>query len=379
MYKSILVICFTILASLIQTESKAQDKILMVVTNNKEVQATVAGKDTVLAGGYTVSEVSEAHQVFTKSGFQVDFLSPEGGKTYPEMDEEMSELDKEFLNTSSIRKELDHTYAPSEVSASDYAAIYFAGGKTLFDFPYHSELGKLITEIYESNGIVGAVCHGPAALLGVTLSDGTPLIEGKQISGFTNMEEQLFSKTAKYYPFLLQDELTKMGAKFVEAPAMFRQMVSDSRIVTGQNPVSSYAVAEEMVRSLGKTPPPTPWSDLSYTLEIIRKVILEDVASATEFQLAHENTNTINLDLILQYGAFGHMGNLGETVQKNSIQLLEYAARTFPENARAHEELGKAYYRDGNTAKAIASLKQSNQLKPDTESVVTLLQKLEES
>lgn len=379
MYKSFLVICFTLLASFFHFDVWAQDKILIVVTNNKEVQASVAGKDTLLAGGYTVSEVSEAHQVFTKSGFTVDFMSPEGGKTYPEIDEEMSELDTDFLKRSSIREKLENTYSPTEVNAGDYVAIYFAGGKTLFDFPYNNKIGALITEIYESKGIVGAVCHGPAALLGVTLSDGTSLIEGRRVSGFTNMEEQLFSKTARYYPFLLQDELIKAGAIFDEAPAMFIQMVSDGRIVTGQNPVSSYAVAEEMVRLLGKTPPETPWSDLSYTLEIIRKVVINDIETATDFQNAHANTNTINLDLLLQYSVFGHMGNLGETVQSKSLSLLEYAAMSFPENAKVHEELGKAYHREGNKDKAISSLKISKRLNPDNEAVLTLLEELEES
>ena len=166
--------------------SYAQNNILIVVTNNKEVQAHIAGKDTVIAGGYELSEVSQAYEVFTKSGFNVDFMSPKGGMTYYEPEEKMSDLNKEFINNSEVMEKLNNTLAPNTINTSDYEAIYFAGGKTMWDFPNNEDFAKIIAEVYEANGVVGAVCHGPAALVNVKLSDGTYLVKGHQVAAFTN-------------------------------------------------------------------------------------------------------------------------------------------------------------------------------------------------
>jgi cytosine/adenosine deaminase-related metal-dependent hydrolase len=215
----------------------AQEQILIVVTNNTVVQATIDGKDSTIAGGYTLSEVTQAFDVFIKSGFTVDFMSPHGGMTQYEPEEKLSDLDKAFINNPEIMAQLKNTLSPKQINASEYNAIYFAGGKTLWDFPNNNELASLTASIYEQGGVVGAICHGPGALLNVTLSNGDRLIEGKNISSFTNLEEQLFSKAAEFYPFMLQDELTRLGATYQEAPPLFDQSVVDGRLVTGQNPL----------------------------------------------------------------------------------------------------------------------------------------------
>jgi len=356
---------------------KAQDRILIVVTNNKEVKATIAGKDTTVAGGYELSEVSEAFKVFNESGFEVDFMSPLGGITYAEPEENLKPINKEFLSRTAVVEKLKNTLAPADVKATNYSAIYFAGGKTMWDFPNSQELAKLTAAIYERNGTVGAVCHGPAALVNVKLSDGTSLIEGKKISSFTDMEERLFSKTADL-PFMLQEKLTSLGADFQEAPAMLDQAVVDGRLVTGQNPNSTYSVAEEMVKVLGKTPPKREWTNMSYTLAVAKALIVEDTKAAKRFYKAHASTNELEEELFVNYSTYASKGYLGEEAQSGGVALLEFATTKFPENAKAHEALAEAYHKQGKAKKAIASINKSLALAPDSESAQKLKKAIEE-
>lgn len=360
------------------TKLSAQEKILIVVTNNKEVKASINGKDTVVAGGYELSEVAEAYKVFSQSGFEVDFMSPQGGMTYAEPEEKMKPVNKEFLSNPENVNRLKNTLTPSQVKAADYSAIYFAGGKTMWDFPDNKALAKLTAEIYENNGTVGAVCHGPAALINVKLSDGSSLIEGKQISSFTDMEEKLFSKTAKFLPFMLQERLTSLGADFREAPAMLDQAVVDQRLVTGQNPNSTYSVAEEMVKLLGKTPPQRKWDNMSYTLTVAKAIIMESSKKAKRFYKAHSTTNQMDQELFLGYAMYAAKGYLGEVAESKGVALLEFATETFPNSAKSHEALAEAYHKQGKEKLALASIDKSLSLKPDSESAQKLKKEIKE-
>ena len=360
------------------TSLQAQEKILIVVTNNQEVKATIAGKDTVVAGGYELSEVAEAFKVFHESGFEVDFLSPLGGKTYAEPEKKLKPVNKAFLDVAENVKKLENTLSPKEVNPADYRAIYFAGGKTMWDFPNSQELARLTAAIYEQNGTVGAVCHGPAALVNVKLSDGRSLIAGKKISSFTNKEEQLFGKTARSLPFMLQDKLSSMGAHFQEMPAMLEQTVVDERLVTGQNPLSTYSVAEEMVKLLGKTPPQREWDDMSYSLAVTKAIILEDEQAARSFIQNHNQGNELDERLFLEYATIAAKGYLGKLAQSKSIALLEFATDAFPDNAKGHEALAEAYHKEGKKRLAKAAIDKSLAIAPDSESAQKLKKEIGE-
>jgi putative intracellular protease/amidase len=356
----------------------AQSKILIVVTNNKEVNVTIDGKDTIVAGGFELSELTEAHKVFVASGFQVDFMSPEGGKTYAEPDGEIKGVNKVFLSNPENEAKLENTLSPKAVKAGEYVAIYFVGGKTMWDFPNNKELAQLTADIYEGGGIVGAVCHGPAALVNVQLSDGSSLVAGKRISSFTDLEEQLFSQTGKFLPFLLQEKLTSLGADFQEAPAMLDQVVVDQRLVTGQNPSSTYSVAEEMVKQLGAKPPVREWTDMSYTLGVLRAVILEDDKKAKHFYDAHLSTHQLVEGLFQQYAAYANKGHFGEMAKKRGFALLKFAAEVFPDNAQSHEALAKAYHQLGQEKEALASIAKVLSIDPGSATAQKLKAEIEE-
>ncbi|MEQ8526022.1 DJ-1/PfpI family protein [Gracilimonas sp.] len=356
----------------------AQDQILIVVTNNAEVQVTIDGRDSTIAGGYTLSEVTQAYDVFIKSGFTVDFMSPHGGKTQYEPEEKLSELDKAFIDNAEIMDQLKNTLSPNQVNASEYNAIYFAGGKTLWDFPNSSELATLTSSIYEQGGVIGAICHGPAALLNVRLSNGDRLIEGKYISSFTNLEEQLFSKAAEFYPFMLQDELTRLGAKFQEAPPLFDQSVVDGRLVTGQNPLSTYSVAEDMMELMGKTPPQRPWDQVSFTVGIVQNRIQGSKNDVYKFIDSHGSDSLLDERLLSELSIYGSRGYMGAEVQNQGIQLLEIASELIPDNPQILEELARYHYKNGDINKAEQYLTESLKIDPDSETANELKNEMEQ-
>jgi putative intracellular protease/amidase len=129
-----------------------------------------------------------------------------------------------------------------------YDGIFYVGGHgAMWDFPDDEGLARLGRDIYEGGGVVAAVCHGPAALVNLTLSDGTYLVEGKEIAAFTNAEEEE-AGVAEVMPFLLQTALEERGAKHVAAANFTPQVSVSERLATGQNPASATALAQEVVR-----------------------------------------------------------------------------------------------------------------------------------
>lgn len=146
---------------------------------------------------------------------------------------------------------LGATLKPADVNPDDYAVIYFVGGHgVLWDFPDNAELQALSRKIYEKGGIVSSVCHGAVGLLNITLSNGTSLIKGKQVTGFSDEEERL-AQLDQYVPFLTETELKKRGVVYKKADKPWEAFaVADHRVITGQNPASGGAVADLVIQAL---------------------------------------------------------------------------------------------------------------------------------
>jgi putative intracellular protease/amidase len=145
---------------------------------------------------------------------------------------------------------MQNTLPLGQLALDAYAAIFLAGGHgTMWDFPNNPALGRLVGGALDTNRPVGAVCHGPAGLIGARLSDGTPVLADRRVNGFTNAEERAAGMT-HVVPFLLEDSLRQAGGRF-EAGGVFQNfMVEDRGLITGQNPASADAVAERMVEVL---------------------------------------------------------------------------------------------------------------------------------
>ncbi|MCP2169787.1 type 1 glutamine amidotransferase domain-containing protein [Goodfellowiella coeruleoviolacea] len=220
------------------------NRVLIVLTSHDQVG------DTGDRTGYYVPEAAHPWQVFRAAGFQVDLVSVRGGTPPQDGLDPADPVQRDFLADPGIAAQLADTRRPGDVDPADYAAVFYAGGHgTMWDFPDNPELARLGSEVHAAGGVVAAVCHGPAALVGLTLPDGTPLVRGRQVTGFSNAEEHAVGR-AGVVPFLLEDRLTELGGHYRSAPNFQAHVVTDDRLVTGQNPASATGTAEAVVRVL---------------------------------------------------------------------------------------------------------------------------------
>jgi putative intracellular protease/amidase len=216
-------------------------KILMVVTNHTELSKD---KQT----GVWLSEFAEAYIEFTKKGYEVTVASPLGGKSPVDPSSVDKNTPKEILDTE---KYLQNTMKLDDISHQDFDAIFLPGGHgTMFDLPDNKKLQELLRDFFEEGKIVAAVCHGPAGLVGATLSNGQPLVFGKRVTAFTDREEA-DTGLIQQLPFLLESRIRELGAIFVAAPNWSTHYEVDENLITGQNPQSTLAVTEAVIKKLG--------------------------------------------------------------------------------------------------------------------------------
>jgi putative intracellular protease/amidase/ketosteroid isomerase-like protein len=224
-------------------------RILIVLTSHAQLGRT--GRAT----GFYVSEAAHPWKVFADAGYAVDLVSVAGGAPPRDGEDRTDPVQRAFLDDPWIGAQLSATATPADVDAADYAALLLAGGHgTMWDFPASEPLAELVAAVYEQGGVVGAVCHGPAGLVDVVLSDGSHLVAGRSVAAFTDDEERAVGLT-DVVPFALQTALEQAGARHSAAPDFQPWVVRDGRLVTGQNPASATGVAVEMVAALASGSP----------------------------------------------------------------------------------------------------------------------------
>jgi len=225
---------------------KNLNKILVAVTSHGTL-----GENEGAPTGYYLSEVSHAYYAFKVAGFTVEFTSPEGGNPPVDGLDVEDEENTRFLNDKTAQQAIENSSPSSQVNAADYRAIYYAGGHgVMWDFADDENLQKISRRIYETGGVVSAVCHGPAGLVNLRLSNGKYLVDGKTVSTFTN-EEEVAVKLDKTVPFALESKLIERGALIKKAAPFQKKTVVDQRLVTGQNPASAKEVAAKTLHLLG--------------------------------------------------------------------------------------------------------------------------------
>lgn len=281
-------------------------KILAVVTSTN----TMGTSDKTT--GYELTELARAYYVFKANGFDVDIASPLGGKPPVVIDDEdMGAYDYAFLNDSEAQHKTSNTIKLEDIIADDYEAIYFVGGKgAMFDFPDNTMIQSLVRNYYQNNKVIGAVCHGPSALVNVTLDNGKHLLENKSVSGFTNKEELLLISDAKsIFPFLLQDKLVASGARFNEGSMYLEQMSHDNNLITGQNPWSVWILAETMIKQLGYTPKQRPITDEENAVYVLKTYESKGIDQAKQQlrTIMHTKKEPVSRLLIAKHGIIGVM------------------------------------------------------------------------
>ncbi|MFB9990817.1 type 1 glutamine amidotransferase domain-containing protein [Deinococcus oregonensis] len=204
--------------------------------------------------GFYLPELAHPYHVFAQAGYTMDFVSPQGGQ--PPMDGANRDDPQQqaILDDSALMARINASLHPDQVKANTYDLIFYIGGHgTMWDFPNNTRLAEVAAQIYEQGGMVAAVCHGPAGLVNIRLSDGSFLVSGKRVAAFTNEEEQAVQLTL-VVPFLLESALIERGAQHTKAANFQAHVEVDGRLATGQNPASALPLAKAIVQKLERTP-----------------------------------------------------------------------------------------------------------------------------
>jgi putative intracellular protease/amidase len=256
--RTLLIALLTMAAALMPAADTAAQprKVLMVVTSHAVLGAT--GYPT----GLWLTEAAHPWQELVHAGFQVDIASPVGGAvpvdpySDPRTPVGMTKQDLAawgFLVNPATAKALSESIPLASVDAAAYDAIVVAGGNgAIFDLGTTPALQTLIARMWADGKVVGTICHGTAALLDVRVADGSHLIAGKRITGFTNQEEAIAQKAigAEYLPYYIETEAGKRGASFVAGAPFSSQVVVDGRLITGQQNMSGTAFGAAVVAAL---------------------------------------------------------------------------------------------------------------------------------
>src|ERR1700722_1613485 len=218
-------------------------KVLIIVSN-----AGVIGPHHRRTGIF-LPEVAHPYAEFDRAKYQIDFASLTGEGPFLDALNLAGDPDNLSFLVGNGWKAMQQAKKQSGVDVSRYDAIFVPGGLApMVDMPEHPLLKQVVKETYERHALVGAVCHGPVALLNVKLSNGSSLLDGQNITSFTNDEEENYAKTD--VPFELETALTKQGAIFHKVAPWQPFSIADGNLITGQNPASARGVADKMIKRL---------------------------------------------------------------------------------------------------------------------------------
>ena len=227
-------------------------KVLMVLTSHESV---TAADGTSKPTGWYLPELAHPFLKFKNAGYDIQLCSIKGGNTFctPASVDLTDAENKEFWETPSLKDLTMNTKALDTFNGKDFDIVFFVGGfGTMWDFPFIDAVDRVGREVYENNGIVAAVCHGPIALANIHASNGELIIKGKAVAGFCN-EEEAMAGLLDLLPEhagkgkTCEDVLTSLGAKHTKADPWKPHVVSDSRIYTGQNPASAAPLADAII------------------------------------------------------------------------------------------------------------------------------------
>jgi putative intracellular protease/amidase len=225
-------------------------KVLMVLTSHSELGNT--GEKT----GFWIEEFAAPYYVLAEAGVEIMLASPKGGQ--PPVDPRSESADSQTVSTKRFYGDFDlidkvaHSLKLSDIKEEDFDAVFYPGGHgPLWDLSNDLNSRTLIETFYRHNKPVAFVCHAPAALLNVKAPNGEPLVKDKEVTGFTNSEEEAV-KLTKVVPFSLEDELKKLGALYSNGADWSSYVKQDGLLITGQNPASSAEVAKLLLAAIEK-------------------------------------------------------------------------------------------------------------------------------
>lgn len=222
-------------------------KILMVLTSHDQLG------NTGVKTGFWLEEFAAPYFVFKDAGAQLILASPKGGQPPldPKSDDPVNQTAamKRFKQDEQAKKALSQTVKLADMKAEDFDTVFYPGGHgPMWDLAESADSIKLLESFYNAEKPIALVCHAPGVLRHVKYK-GAPLVKDKHVTGFTNGEEEEI-KLTKVVPFLVEDELIRLGAIFEKKANWESFVVVDGRLITGQNPASSKAVAQSLLKAM---------------------------------------------------------------------------------------------------------------------------------
>lgn len=224
-------------------------KILIVLTSHDRLGDT--GNKT----GFWLEEFAAPYYVFKDAGATITLASPAGGQ--PPLDPKSDEPGAQTAATERFRKDQDAqrqlatTQPLASIDVANFDAVFYPGGHgPLWDLANDKVSIALIEAAVRAGTPLGLVCHAPGALIKTRGADGQPLIAGRKVTGFSNSEEAAVGLT-KVVPFLIEDEFQRLGGHYEKGADWHPHVVTDGKLITGQNPASSEGVANALLGLLG--------------------------------------------------------------------------------------------------------------------------------
>ncbi|CAN5167812.1 type 1 glutamine amidotransferase domain-containing protein [soil metagenome] len=198
--------------------------------------------------GSLLTEVAHPYETFKQQGYDIDIFSVKGGEAPIDMVEVDDPMNVAFLNDEGLQK-MKNTRPIDMVSVDEYEAVFVPGGLApVVDMPDNPTVQQILSSMYDKGKVVSAVCHGPVSLINVKLNDGSYLVDGKKVTGFSIAEEENYAK--EDVPFELEDALKNRGGIYSRVDPWQPYSIRDGRLVTGQNPASATGVAEKVISIL---------------------------------------------------------------------------------------------------------------------------------
>jgi putative intracellular protease/amidase len=240
-----------------ETKQKAQNlkiekmkKILFVLTSHDELGST--GEKT----GFWIEEFAAPYYLLKDKGVEITLVSPKGGQPPIDPKSELPDFQTpatvRFNGDKETQEVLSKTLKLASVNQADYDAVFYPGGHgPLWDLAEDEYSTSLIEAFIKNDKPVAAVCHAPAVFKNTKNADGTPLVNGKKVTGFSNTEEEAVQLT-DVVPFLVENMLKENGGIFSKGEDWNPYAVEDGLLITGQNPASSELVAELLLKHLGE-------------------------------------------------------------------------------------------------------------------------------
>ena len=223
-------------------------KILIVLTSHSSL-----GNSSEKTG-FWIEEFTTPYYVLADAGAEITIASPKGGQPPVDPKSELADAQSpstvRFYKDNVLIDKVANSLKLDSINQEDYDAVFYPGGHgPLWDLVTDKNSIQLIESFYQHQKPIAFVCHAPSALINAKAENGEALVKGKNLTGFSNTEEEA-AKLSKIVPILLEDELTKLGAHYSKASDWTSHVKQDGLLITGQNPASSGAVAKLLLNAL---------------------------------------------------------------------------------------------------------------------------------